>query len=131
MGRVKWVPILALTLGLWGCASLGEPLWTPPPSPPPTASPTRIVVRGTPTSVPLTTTPVRGTLGARVCTGFPDGALNVRACPGTECWVTFVLTEGAEVTTGPRQARVDEATWVQIVHPRTGWVNQRYLCDAR
>ena len=68
---------------------------------------------------------------AVVCTGWAQGALNVRACPGIQCWAFFVLAEGREVTVDGKTSRAEDgATWAHIVQPVDGWVNGKYLCET-
>ena len=67
---------------------------------------------------------------AVVCTGYPQGALNVRVCPGTECLAFIPLLEGQKVTLDGQTAQTEDgATWAHITHPVDGWVNARYLCE--
>jgi len=57
------------------------------------------------------------------------GALNVRFCPGVECYAFFYLREGERVRLTPgRRVEVDGGRWVQIHHPVEGWVNEKFLC---
>lgn len=87
-------------------------------------------VTSPPTQTPTpSATPEREMVSVRVCTGYPRGALNVRACPGTECAVRFILSEGMEVTPSVKTVRVGESTWVHLAGPVQGWVNGRYLCQ--
>jgi len=68
---------------------------------------------------------------AVVCTGYGEGALNVRMCPGTECWAFFVLAEGQAVILDGQTARAEDgATWAHLTHPVDGWVNARYVCEG-
>jgi len=68
---------------------------------------------------------------AMVCTGYATGALNVRACPGIQCWAFFTLAEGRSVTLdGQTSQAEDGATWAHITQPVDGWVNGKYLCEV-
>ena len=65
----------------------------------------------------------------QVCTGWEPGMLNVRSCPGVECWVQNFLREGEVVYVSPTEAVTrDGGRWVWIHMPTEGWVNLRYLC---
>ncbi len=67
-----------------------------------------------------------------VCTGYETGALNVRVCPGTECWVKHVLDEGTPVTVSPTPVPArDGGWWVRVISPVEGWVNLKYLCGEK
>ena len=69
---------------------------------------------------------------AVVCTGYAEGALNVRACPGVGCWAFFPLYEGQAVTLNGQEAYTEDgATWTHIIQPVNGWVNAKYLCEAQ
>lgn len=68
---------------------------------------------------------------AVVCTGYDEGALNVRVCPGIGCWAFVPLYEGQTVTLDGQTAQTEDgATWVHITQPVDGWVNARYLCNG-
>ena len=55
--------------------------------------------------------------------------MNVRTCPGVECWVKDFLYEGEVVYVAPTEAVArDGGRWVWIHMPAEGWVNLRYLC---
>ena len=130
MDGMKRIIIVAIAVIAAGCSQIGQPLWTPAA---PTTPLTPGDVKGTPApTVPLTPTGLKGTdvplLRARVCTKYERGALNLRTCPGTECWVVFVLREGEEVRVRSESVEVDGTPWVMVTHPRRGWVNARYLC---
>ncbi len=136
MKKAQWRAVAALlVLVLTGCGWQPQPIW-PITLVPHTSTPnaTAIPADGlaTPTVVP-TGTPTPETPEAeaqdeyRVCTGYERGALNVRACPGTECAVRFILAEGARVFPAGERARVGESTWVRLENP-PGWVNARYVC---
>jgi len=67
---------------------------------------------------------------AVVCTGYAEGALNVRYCPGVGCWAFFPLYEGQVVALDGQEAYTEDgATWAHIIQPVDGWVNARYLCE--
>ena len=129
--KKTWLfPLLLLALGLAACnlnqyapVAKAQPL-TPTLTllPSPTARANAVV---TATSAP-TATPMR------VCTGYPTGALNVRMCPGTQCWAFFVLDEGRTVAVdGVTEKADDGATWLHLIRPVDGWVNARYLCEVK
>ena len=68
----------------------------------------------------------------QVCTGYPTGALNVRACPGVQCWAFFVVDEGRTVAVdGVTETAEDGATWAHLIRPVDGWVNEKYLCEVK
>ncbi len=139
--RAFW--LLLLTLGLAGCGWQPQPIWpifTPTPTAAQAAKPQAAKVDVAP-SIPTPFSPVetpelagtpvrpRGVRPrTRVCTGYENGALNVRACPGTECAVRFILAEGMEVVPTGERVRVGESTWIRLAGPVQGWVNGRYLC---
>jgi uncharacterized protein YgiM (DUF1202 family) len=66
-----------------------------------------------------------------VCTNIPDGKLNVRFAPGEKSSVRGYLAEGEKVILSGEQKDVDKSIWVKLSSPIEGWVNQRYLCEAR
>ena len=83
-------------------------------------------------AAPTPTPATPGETSMQVCTGYPTGALNVRACPGVQCWAFFVLDEGRTVAVdGVTETAEDGATWAHIVRPVDGWVNARYLCEVK
>ncbi len=130
----KWSLLLPLALILTAC---NWALYAPQPigvaeAPSPTAA------AATPTVLP-SPTPFEGravaqgqnaTRRAVVCTGWAQGALNVRACPGVQCWAFFVLAEGQSVAVNGTSQSEDGATWAHVVQPVDGWVNGKYLCEV-
>jgi len=67
----------------------------------------------------------------QVKTGIETGALNLRACGGTDCPVLIVLHEG-ETLTQTEQESVNE--WMDVITAGglQGWVNSNYLdCPAQ
>ena len=130
-----WLSFLVVGVLLGGCSGLkawllthqprprvSEPSWSPPSSFR-AATPTGVAPGPSPTPAPT------ARHQRRVCTGYDAGALNVRACPGTNCWVLAPLYEGQVVVPDGQEARTaDGATWMHIAHPVDGWVNAKYLC---
>jgi hypothetical protein len=77
--------------------------------------------------VTLTATPVTGT----VCTNVPGGRLHVRVAPGEGNAEVGHLTEGEPVTINAStkaQTASDGGTWIELIGPLSGWVNQTYIC---
>lgn len=132
MRRCGWTALLMLALA--GCGWQPQPIWPitlVPPTSTPTATATTplTVTLATPTFATVTPTPETEAQDVyRVCTGYERGALNVRACPGTECAVRFILAEGMEVVPAGERVRVGESIWMRLAGPVQGWVNGRYLC---
>lgn len=61
-----------------------------------------------------------------ICTGLPDGFLNVRYRPGANAPTLGVLPEAAHVTpTGQRNG-----DWLQIRAPLAGWVHSKFICEV-
>ena len=117
--------LFGLLLG--GCQNL-RPVF---PTPTPTFAPRVQTGEPTATVSPTpghSTTPEGSLATARVCTGYADGLLNVRACPGTECAVRFILAESMGVVPAGERVRVGGSIWVRLAGPVQGWVNGRYLC---
>jgi len=132
---MRTMVLWALVLVLAGCSELAPSfaVHTPTPSRPPLGVTVMAPGPG-PTATPnipgasspsLTHTPEAPV--ARVCTGYPGGALNVRACPGAECAVRLILPEGQVVHPVQEEVRVGGSVWVRLQQP-LGWVNRRYLC---
>lgn len=67
----------------------------------------------------------------RICTGIPEGRLNVRLTAGTHGRVIGHLMEGQSVLSSGRFLKVQEQSWLEITWPVTGWVNSRYACDQK
>ncbi len=66
----------------------------------------------------------------QVKTGLDAGALNLRACGGTDCPVLTVLREG-ETLTQTKAQPVNDWLEVQTANGLTGWVNSNYLdCEV-
>ena len=126
--------VMALLLTACNLATLKQ--YVPLPTP----TPTEGVQRLAPTPTPFPTPRAEGasvstgsntTAKAVVCTGYPTGALNVRMCPGVQCWAFFVLDEGRVVTVdGVSEKADDGATWIHLIRPVDGWVNAKYLCEV-
>lgn len=113
----------ACNLARYAPVAKGQPLTPTLPSSPPLAP------RANAAS-PATPAPTETSL--RVCTGYPTGALNVRTCPGMQCWAFFVLDEGRVVAVdGATEQADDGATWAHLIRPVDGWVNARYLCEVK
>ncbi len=57
-----------------------------------------------------------------VQTGIDTGRVNLRVCPGTNCGVKEVLTEGARLTI------LTAGTWTNVTTEDgvTGWLNSKY-----
>ncbi|HID85697.1 MAG TPA: SH3 domain-containing protein [Anaerolineales bacterium] len=108
-------------------------MWTPVTEPTPTASEATASAGAVVTPAPFPTPTVGSeTRQAVVCTGYGEGALNVRTCPGVGCWAFFPLYEGQVVTLDGQTAHTqDGATWVHLTQPVEGWVNARYLCEVQ
>ena len=70
-----------------------------------------------------TTSPQRCT----VDTGTAQGRLNLRACPGTNCGVIFVLDEGDRLTI----LELGEWLQVQTDDGGTGYINSNYCRGAK
>ena len=117
--------LFGLLLG--GCQNLRPVFPTPTPAFVPRAQTGEPTPTVSPTPGP-STTPEASLATARVCTGYAGGLLNVRACPGTECAVRFILDESMKVVPAGERVRVGENIWIRLVNPIQGWVNGRYLC---
>jgi len=134
MTKVLSALFLALALFLTGCTfnplrlQGGGGVVPTATSVPPVVTPAAVKQAAQPMPSP-TGTAALPQARAQVCTGFETGALNVRRCPGAECWVIFALSEGEEVVlSGDKTTTDDGAKWVRITRPTEGWVNAKYLC---
>ena len=67
-------------------------------------------------------TPTKGPQRCTVDTGTAQGRLNLRACPGTNCGVIFVLDEGEMLTVK------GSGDWLSVVSSsgRSGWINSKF-----
>jgi len=126
---------ILLTLLLAGC-NLNSLKQYVPFTPTPTEKAQRLTATPSPTpraegtSVSVASNK-RARAEAVVCTGWEQGALNVRTCPGVQCWAFFVLAEGRRVTLDGQTSQAgDGATWAHIIQPVDGWVNGKYLCEV-
>ena len=137
MKRKIWLPcfFILLALVLAGCNLNSLKQYVPLPTPTPTEGALRLTATPSPTPRAVGTSVSVGSnkrAEAVVCTGYATGALNVRACPGVQCWAFFVLAEGREVTVDGKTSRAEDgATWAHIVQPVDGWVNGKYLCEVQ
>ena len=128
--KLFWLAFVLLVLS--GCTMHIDPLHlAPTATPAPTtassiASPTA-ETRGTPSPSPVTDKSEESMV---VCTGYDKGALNLRACPGVQCYALATVYEGQEVRVSSRspQTSGDGATWLYVTAPIEGWANARYLC---
>ena len=129
MKRLTFVfVVLAVgALALTACTSLLYP-----PTPTPTTQALQALTTSTAPVVPSPSiSPSPTPPSALVCTGYAEGALNVRRCPSTECQADFALVEGQRVVLTGRYAQsADGGRWVFIRAPVSGWVNRRYLCPS-
>jgi len=134
--KTKTLIIALFTLLLTGCGSSGKgfnPLGISPAGTTPTATATAaptVLAAASPTPVPSPTPAERWV----VCTGYADGTLNVRSCPGVQCWAHDALYEGQEVVpaggTATPPGAPDEFWW-HIVQPVEGWVRAKFLCQGK
>ena len=130
MKKTIWLFLLLVLLSACNLAEYAPAVKAQPliPALPPQPSPTVGVSASSPTA---TATPVAVERPMQVCTGYPTGALNVRMCPGVQCWAFFVLDEGRVVTVdGVTEKADDGATWIHLIRPVDGWVNAKYLCEV-
>ena len=92
----------------------------------PTAANTAVATR-TPTPTPTPAATVFAPASCSVSTGFANGRLNVRACPGLDCAILGIVREGETLTV------TASGDWlsVQFANLR-GWVNSEYTnCERR
>lgn len=70
-------------------------------------------------------------LPRQICTGIPDGRLNVRETAGTVGRVIGHLMEGQAILPSERTRKIQGQTWLEITSPVTGWVNSHYVCNRK
>ena len=112
--------LLACTLTAQSAARVAMPL----PEQTATASPTQTLTHFD----ELSATPALNI--CHVKTGIDAGALNLRACGGTDCPVLVVLHEG-ETLTQTKQEPVNG--WIQVITTDglRGWLNSKYTeCEV-
>lgn len=66
-----------------------------------------------------------------VCFGgnLDSGTLRVRACPGLACREVGFLVYGEQIFTNNENEEADGSTWLRLLSPIEGWVNNRYICE--
>ena len=96
---------------------------TPAPSQSPTSAPETAIATLIPSTAIMEV--------ITVCTNIPGGKLNVRFAPGEKSNVRGYLAEGEKVILSGEQKDVDKGIWGKLSSPIEGWVNQRYLCEAK
>lgn len=68
---------------------------------------------------------------AEVCAGVES--VRVRSCPGTSCGEVGTLSAGEVVTVyGVPTVSEDMGLWINVnAKGLIGWMNERYLCEAK
>lgn len=120
-----FLAFFVLTLAGLACQSsvLGVPVATPTPEATVTSSPA-------PTA---TVTSAHALRSGSVCfqEDIANGTLRIRECPGLACREVGILGSGDWVAATGERKDIDGATWMRIASPVEGWVNSRYVCEAK